>query len=1018
MENIVEYLDITQRKRQKTVRVAPNNRGCLGAVAGGEMMFHSLLRGRGWLKAIFLMLFLLGVSIIPKFGYASQEPVHILILNSYHQGLEWTHDQTDGILQKLQSHGEQQIYVEYLDWKRYPTLDNLNNQFDYLQAKYTGQQLDLIITTDDMALKFALAHRGEIFANAPIVFSGILENSAQELLQGQERVTGVYEILDSEGTIRLALAINPQVKHIYVLNDLSESGLACGDDVFAAVRKINGEEARGLVAHSLAYSTINEILHKVSALDNDSIVLLGSYNMDSTGLILSTEDVASEVSRSSSVPIYSLYEFLLDSGVTGGSLLSGRVQGEHAADQALKILAGQNVDTVPIIREHTFVAGFNYNELMRFNIPEKLIPQDSMVINKPFSFVDTYRSLVYITTGVLLLLILLVTGLLFNIRRRIKVETNLRIKNEEISAMHEELTATEEELRQQFDELLSNQRQLKETQELQELVLEAAIDAIWDWDMIRDIRVYHSKNSSLLGYKGDEIRSVEHWNALMHPDDKAEFQKKLNQHLFEKTARYSCDYRIKDKDGEYKWIRAFGKALYDQSGNPYRMVGSHRDITDIKEKEMHIKYLAYHDFLTGLPNRAQIQEIIKSEILKAEEQGTLLGVLFLDIDNFKAINDSFGHPTGDQLLITISRHLTQILDNHVVARLAGDEFLILIRDIHEKEQAIDYAERIMKLFETALVIYKQYCYISTSIGITFYPQDGESYESLLINADTAMHKAKELGKRNYVVFNMEMKRAVVEKAEIQNNLRKAIEFEEFVLHYQPQVEPHTGKVLGLEALIRWEKEHKLIPPNKFIGVAEETGLIVPIGDWVVATACAFLKKLHDLGYRELTMSVNISARQLQEDRFVEKVLKVLRDNDLDPSKLELEITETMLIEFLDAKISNVLARLIENDIKISLDDFGLGYSSLNYIKQLPISTLKVDKSFIDDIQSTPESKNITGLIVIMAHQLGLKVVAEGVEKPEQREYLIKYDCDAIQGYLASKPLPEEELIKVLNKNLL
>ncbi|AFM00241.1 MULTISPECIES: EAL domain-containing protein [Desulfitobacterium] len=981
-------------------------------------MYNSLLTQRRWAKAILLILFLLGGSIMPKLGYATQDPVHILILNSYHQGLEWTYDQTEGILRKLQSPGEQQIYVEYLDWKRYPTLENLNNQFDYLQAKYIDQRLDLIITTDDAALKFALDHREEIFSGAPIVFSGILEKSAEELLQGHDRVTGAYEIVDSEGTIKLAMGINPQIKNIYVLYDLLESGLACGEDVFAAVQRINRSGDVGLVAHSLAYLSLSDILQKVATLDKDSIVLLGSYNMDSTGLILSTEGVANQVSQSSSVPVYSLYEFLLDSGVTGGSLLSGEVHGEYAGEQALKVLAGQDVNTIPIIKDQTFVTGFNYNELERFHIPENLIPQGSMIINKPFSFVDTYRSLVYNTVTVLLLLLLLVAGLLINIRRRMKVENNLRIKNEEIAAMHEELTATEEELRQQFDELLNHQQQLKETQQLQELVLEAATDTIWDWDMLRDIRIYHSKTSHVLGYRGEEVGSVEYWNTLMHPDDKAEFEAKLNEHLTQKTPRYSCDYRIKDKEGVYKWIRAFGKALYDQDGNPYRMLGSHRDITDIKEKEMHIEYLAYHDFLTGLPNRAQIQEIIKNEIPKAGEQGTILAVLFLDIDNFKAINDSFGHPTGDQLLITISRHLTQILDNHVVARLAGDEFLILIRDIKEREEALNYAQKIMKLFEKALVIYKQYCYVSASIGITFYPQDGESYESLLINADTAMHKAKELGKRNYVVFNIEMKKAVMEKAEIQNNLRKAIEFNEFVLHYQPQVEPHTGRVLGLEALIRWEKDNKLVPPNKFIGIAEETGLIVPIGDWVITTACAFLKKLHDLGYQELTMSVNISALQLQEDQFVDKVLKVLRDNNLDSGKLELEITETVLIEFLDAKISHVLDSLIENNIKISLDDFGLGYSSLNYIKQLPISTLKVDKSFIDDIQSAPESKNITGLIVTMAHQLGLKVVAEGVEKPEQREYLIKYDCDAIQGYLASKPLPEEEIIKVLNKNLL
>lgn len=981
-------------------------------------MYRLLLKSLQLRKSLTIIVLLVVFFITPSPGYAMQEPSNVLVLNSYHQGLEWTHDQTDGILENLQNPIEQNVYVEYLDWKRYPNAENLNNQFAYFKAKYGDKKIDLIITTDDIALKFALQHRAEIFLDAPIVFSGILESSAADFLQGYDRVTGVYEVVDSVGTLKLALQINPQLKNIYVLHDQSESGYACGYDVFNAVKKMNQEERTQLVAHSLADLDIDEILHKVATLREDSIVLVGSYNMDIKGEIFDPEIVAKEVSKSSSVPVYSLYEFLLDSGVMGGSLLSGRIQGELAAQQAFKVLEGIDINTMPIVKNQTFVTGFNYNELVRFNIAEQLVPKGSTIINKPFSFVETYTTLVVITSTVLLVLLLLVLGLLVNIKRRINVENSLRLKNDEISSMHEELTAAEEELRQQFDELLNHQQQLNETKQLQELVLEAATDTIWDWDMASDIRSYHSKTSNVLGYSGSEIRKVEQWNALRHPEDAPHFEAKLAEHLAMKTPRYSCDYRVKDKEGNYKWIRAFGKALFDPSGKPYRMVGSHRDITDIKENELRIEYLAYHDFLTGLPNRAQIQEIIKKEIERADREGNILAVLFLDIDNFKTINDSYGHPTGDQLLITISRCLSQILENQVVARLAGDEFLILIRDIKEKEEALQYAQKIMKLFEKALDIFQQYCYVSASIGIAFYPYDGDSYEGLLVNADTAMHKAKELGKRNYVIFDWEMKKAVMEKAEIQNNLRKAIKGEEFILHYQPQVDPNTGKILGLEALIRWEKDNKLIPPNKFIGVAEETGLILPIGEWVLKTACAFLKKLHDLGYKELTMSINISALQLQEDHFVEKVLKVIKENNLDPSKLELEITETMLIDFLDDKTSNVLDSFKENNIKISLDDFGLGYSSLNYIKQLPISTLKVDKSFIDDIQVTPESKNITGLIVTMAHQLGLRVVAEGVERPEQREYLLKYDCDAIQGYLASRPLPEEQLVKVLNTNLL
>lgn len=836
-------------------------------------------------------------------------------------------------------------------------------------------------------------------------------------MQGHDRVTGVYESLDSEGTLKLALQLNPQLRNVYIVHDLSESGRSSGEDVTKSIQALNSNQGTNLVAYSLSVLGIEEIMQKVTTLEKDSIVIIGSYNMDGDGIIYSPETAARQISESSSVPVYSLYEFLLDSGVIGGNLVSGLLQGEYAGEQALRVLAGQNITELPILEKETFVTGLNYNELERFAIPKDLIPENSIVINKPFSFMDTYRTLVYTTSAVFLVLVFLIGVLLANVRRRKRVERSLRTSNEEISAMHEELTATEEELRSQFDELIDHQHQLKKTQELYQLVLDAAIDTIWDWDMIANTRVFSTKTLDALGYYGEEIQRIEDWMSLIHPEDLSSFQHNLAEHLTMKTSRYFSDYRIKDKSGAYKWIRSFGKVMFDESGTPYRMVGSHRDISILKEQELKIGHLAYHDSLTGLPNRAKIQEIIEREIEIASKNGTMLAILFLDVDNFKMINDSFGHPMGDRLLVAISHCLSQIVENNVVSRLAGDEFLILIGNISEKQDAVRFADMIMAKFEKAISVENQLCYVSASIGISYYPDDGDDYEELLINADTAMHRAKEIGKRQIVVFDQEMKKAVAEKAEIQNNLRKAIVNEEFILHYQPQVDPYTGRVLGLEALIRWQKDDTLIPPNKFIGIAEETGLIVPIGDWVLKRACAFLKRMHDMGHHELTMAVNISALQLQEEEFVENVLQVLQENGLEPNRLELEITETMLIEFLDKKIHNVLNSLKENRIKISLDDFGLGYSSLNYIKQLPISTLKVDKSFIDDIHDAQDCKNLTGMIVTLAHQLGLKVVAEGVERPEQKEYLMRYKCDAIQGYLMSKPLPEEQVIDLLKGHL-
>lgn len=595
------------------------------------------------------------------------------------------------------------------------------------------------------------------------------------------------------------------------------------------------------------------------------------------------------------------------------------------------------------------------------------------------------------------------------------MEQRLLRQNEELTAIYEELTASEEELRQQFEEIVIQQEVIKQSKERYKLALEATKDTIWEWDLAQDQRFYSGKTLEMLGYKGEELCSYEDWKKLIHPDDIEVVEENLRAHFEEKREIYVSEYRIRCHDGHYKWISAKGKTLFNSSGKAYKMVGSHSDITELKEQQERIKHLAYHDFLTGLPNRASFKDITEQEIYIAKTKDISFALFFIDVDNFKVVNDSLGHGIGDKLLVKISQALASYeYPEKFVAKLGGDEFVILLRNLKDKETALRHAEQIMGLFQQPFRLKTHNCHVSISVGIVFYPQDGKNFEELLINADIAMYKAKELGKKRFVFFDQKMKDEFEEKERMQNSLCQAIAEKEFILHYQPQVDLESDRIIGFEALIRWQNPEKgIIQPNRFISLAEESGLIVPIGDWVLREACTFAKKLQDLGYPGKTIAVNISTVQLRQNDFVDKVLAVLEETGLAPVNLELEITETVLIEFFDHHIHAKLNLLQKKGIRIALDDFGRGYSSLNYIKQLSISTLKIDKSFIGDIDDRDDSTNITGAIIILAHQLGLKVVAEGVELPEQIEYLRNYHCDVIQGYIVSRPLPEEKILEML-----
>jgi len=479
-------------------------------------------------------------------------------------------------------------------------------------------------------------------------------------------------------------------------------------------------------------------------------------------------------------------------------------------------------------------------------------------------------------------------------------------------------------------------------------------------------------------------------------------------------------YLKRIKDAEIKLVKSYRDlaAAHEKLELLYAKISAseeelkHQNEELIKnQKKMH--YLAYHDTLTGLPNKQSLLENSNNVIFASPDNKAAL--FYIDMDNFKYINDTMGHAFGDKFIIKVGERLTSLMtENCSIYRIGGDEFIVILEDIKSEKEAEVFASYIIESFKDTLDIEGSTLSTTLSIGIALYPKHGENINELLTFADIAMYKSKAQGKNGYVIYDNHMEAVFRERTNIEKCMRKALEKNEFVLHYQPQVNIKENKIVGFEALLRWNSsELGFLPPVKFIEIAEDTQFIIPLGKWVLKTSCEFLKKLHRKGHENLTMSVNISVLQLLQTDFIDFVMSTLNAFQLKPEHLVLEITESILIQSFE-NINSKLQELKSLGIGVALDDFGNGYSSLSYLMQLPISTLKMDKSFINDIITNSGNRVLVGHIISLGRNLGIKVIAEGVEDTEQLDFLVENQCDVIQGYIFGKPLSEEEVIKRLD----
>jgi len=964
-------------------------------------------------KILRLFIFtLIIVSISYKISWAS-DMKNILVIHSYNEGFLWTNSISKGIDDVFDlSNKDINVVYDYMDLKEVKSEDYFRKFHDIQKIKYTDRKFDVIIVSDNGAMDYIMKYSENLFIDTPIVFCGVNEASFVNY-QDNIRYKFVTEGKDIKAMIENIQTIMPNVNTINVFGNTTPAG----NDDLNDLKKFQESYKSNIKFNFYEGYTIDGVKAKIDSADNSTAFLFSTDPfVDNSGKYRYINNVKESIFKDSEVPMFSFWDFDIGYGTIGGKVTSGYYQGESAGKIALEILNNTSLNDIDTRTEGLNKYIYDYNQLKKFNISLSSIPKESTILDKPFSFYEKYKNLVIGTAIVffLLLVIIILLGLMINQKR--KNEEELNRNYEELSSVYEELSATEEELRAQYDELQRNEEILRNREERYRLAVEGAKDTIWEWDIKKDNLVISEKWIELSG-SNKTINIKEIYNNFIFEEDKI-FVKNAFEDTISNGKILMREFRIITVDGSIKWVLARGNVLRDLEGDPVKIAGSITDISEIKKKETQIKQMAYYDSLTGLPNRNLFIWKVKENLKNYNSYIYNAAVIFLDIDDFKRINDTLGHDKGDYLLQRIADKLKECLPKEALAaRFGGDEFLIEIPEIKKIGDIKDICDNILNIFKEPFMIDGIINYITTSIGISIYPVDGNSYETLLKNADTAMYSAKEKGKNQYCFFNYDMERDLLRKIVLENNLRNAIKNNEFKLYYQPQIDLFNGTIEGMEALIRWENsELGIVSPNEFIKIAEKTGLIIPIGKWVIETACRQNKIWIDKGFKYNFIGVNVSCIQFMQNEFIENIIKILNDVDLPSNFLDIEITESLLIDSTETNI-NKLAELRDLGISLSLDDFGTGYSSLNYLRQLPINTLKIDKSFIDEVCYKDEQRHIIEVIINLAHRLGCRVVAEGIEDKEQFEILKTMRCDLGQGYYLSKPISAEEMEKLLKENL-
>lgn len=940
---------------------------------------------------------------------------NILVIQTYNRGSSITDTVDDYISESITESDYEftNIFTEYLDAFRLKNASYDGRMAQYLDLKYKDIKFDGVLCIGKSANDFVHSYYKD-YSGIPMAYIEV-EDKLSELVLLEE-IVGRYDVIPFEAIILNAKKLNPNLKKIGIYAN-SQVDLA---GYIEELDKMS--ETYNLLYQIYSEDKAQQYLDNMLDVGAQEASLLLSSLYDESGNRYDLDYLFEQIDKFAKSPVYGLYKSHVGKGSTGTVLYNQALYIKQSVDSFVKKLEGSDTEEELVASELlTLTEIYDYNKIKAMNLKINNLGKKAIIINRP-SIIDIIKNNgieVVIIIFIVLFIILII--LIINVLLRLKAEkdrnearSDLHLSYIELEAAHGQLVASEGELARQYEELQLKGDELRKSRERYRLAAKGAEFGIWDYD-VEFQRIYFSnKAREVLGLPMNQS-SFEKEEVLskLNKEQEATFYLAIKEHIETKTKAIEYKAIIEIEEGKKEWISVRGKALFDEEGAIKRLAGSITNITREKEAEERIRHIAFTDELTSFHNRAYFNQCIEGGNTYFDDEQ--IAILFIDLDNFKTVNDSLGYKYGDKVLGKIAEIIKkQISKKHEIMRFGGDEFIIFIREFEDRREIEAIAELLIALFQKKLDIEGVGFVVTLSIGIALYPEDSHNIEVLLKHADLALNEAKSKGKNRFHNYTPQLEEAMAQNIWFERELRDAINKEQFELYYQPKYDLHKNSIMGFEALIRWNHPIKgIIPPNDFIPIAEELGLIIPIGEWVIKEAINQLDQWHRQGKTELSMSINLSAKQLKEVHLSDVINKAMMNKIIKANNIELEVTETTALLDIDFAIE-VLNDLRKQGYRVALDDFGTGYSSLNYFNVLPIDVVKIDKTFIGDRIKEQSGEQIIKAVVQLAHAHNMIVVAEGVEKLEQLEFLKTEKCDIIQGYYISRPLQAEEAIKLID----
>jgi diguanylate cyclase (GGDEF)-like protein len=952
-------------------------------------------------------------------GVQAHESFRVLAIHAYSQEYPWTKSQHRGFVEELTSKSlvPVNISTEYLDTKRRAYNDDYARQFRrYLQVKYTGYKPNLIYVTDDYGYLFARNYLLKLYPDAPVIFSGVNDYSVIGDIEAL-RIRGVFEKKDILRNLDLIHTLDKKDAEIIILGDGSSTYRVIEAEIRQQLERYPDIRVEFIVKNNM------EELTEVLTSRRQKYLFLTSIGeiKGHTGLLLNPETVVAEIVELDKFAIFTMEDSYFFDGVIGGYVTSGELQGVKAAGLTLGMQKDSGIHKIENILDSPNTYIFDQSELIKLRIalPDK-VKERAIFHNIPPTFYEINRTLILVISTLLIVTSLSVVSLVFFLR--IKKRKDRRRREEKRTAQLERyqnaMIAWSEASHENIEHAF------KMATEISATTLDVGRVGIWLYDEARTSIECRAMYASGEGHSSGSVllkADFPHYFATMETGRRIVVNDARNDPATsELTEAYLLVNDVYSVLGAPIFYDAniIGVICHEQIGDARKWTVNEQEFSALiasdislslevdkrKVIEKNLEHQAYHDSLTGLPNRALLLDRIDQAIRHARRNNSLLAVLFLDLDNFKQINDSFGHSVGDTVLVSVSGMLKGALrDMDTIARLGGDEFTILLSEFEKEEEINEITTKLFNILRRPLVIKGSELFVTTSIGISVFPNDGVSPEILLRNADAAMYRAKEKGRNGFEFYTHDMTERALEKVHMIASLNRALDHGEFEVYYQPQYDLQLKQLTGMEALIRWHHpDFGLLGPEQFLPAAEESGLIVALDRWTIGEGMQQMKLWEAEGIAVGRLSLNLTMQQIDQPDFLEFLMGMMQQNDCDGASLGFEITEGQLMKNPERTIE-ILNQVSALGIKISIDDFGTGYSSLAYLKKLPVDTLKIDKEFIRDIPGDEDDVSIVKSIIALAKSMRIDVLAEGVETEAQIDFLSKEGCTLIQGFLFSHP---------------